>query len=120
MWMIFVILLILSLPLSVQAEYLGELSENPYAPDSTANPFGSRKPLGSLSVWSVWFIWSIWFDLICLVGLRGERNSLDKRNKPDRPDKPDQRDRPLQLFVFPNSINNPFCAGDGPCLKFPP
>ena len=32
------------LPLSVQAEYLGELSENPYAPDSTANPFGAGSP----------------------------------------------------------------------------
>ena len=46
MWMAFFVLLILPLPLSVQAEYLGELSENPYAPDSTANPFGA----GSLSV----------------------------------------------------------------------
>ena len=57
MWMIFFVLLILPLPLSVQAEYLGELSENPYAPDSTVNPFGAE----SLSVpcWSVWSIWSL-------------------------------------------------------------
>ena len=54
MWMIFVILLILSLPLSVQAEYLGELSENPYAPDSTANSFGAGSPSAPcLSVWSL-------------------------------------------------------------------
>ena len=45
MWMVFFVLLILPLPLSVQAEYLGELSENPYAPDSTANPFGAGSPL---------------------------------------------------------------------------
>ena len=38
------VLLILPLPLSVQTEYLGELSENPYAPDSTANPFGAGSP----------------------------------------------------------------------------
>ncbi len=44
MWMVFVILLILPLPLSVHAEYLGELSANPYAPDSTANPFGAGSP----------------------------------------------------------------------------
>ena len=45
MWVIFFVLLILAIPLSVQAEYLGELSENPYAPDSTANPFGAGSPL---------------------------------------------------------------------------
>ena len=39
MWIVFVVLLILPLPLSVQAEDLGELSANPYAPNSTANPF---------------------------------------------------------------------------------
>lgn len=44
MWVIFFVLLILSLPLSASAEYLGELSENPYAPDSTANPFGAGSP----------------------------------------------------------------------------
>jgi hypothetical protein len=36
---------ILSLiPFSAQAEYLGELSTNPYAPDSTANPYGAGSP----------------------------------------------------------------------------
>ena len=44
MWIVFFVLIILPLPLSVQAEYLGELSENPYAPDSTANPFGAGSP----------------------------------------------------------------------------
>ena len=34
------LLLLLLCPLSASAEYLGELSANPYAPDSTANPFG--------------------------------------------------------------------------------
>lgn len=32
------------IPLSAQAEYLGQLSENLYAPDSTANPFGAGSP----------------------------------------------------------------------------
>ena len=36
--------LLLLVPLTVQAEYLGELSENPYVPDSTANPFGAGSP----------------------------------------------------------------------------
>ena len=43
-WIVFFVLLILPLPLSVQAEDLGELSANPYAPDSTANPFGAGSP----------------------------------------------------------------------------
>ena len=38
------LLLLVMFPLSVQAEYLGELSVNPYAPDSTANPFGAGSP----------------------------------------------------------------------------
>jgi len=44
MWMVFVTLLILPLPLSVQAEYLGDLSTNPFDSDSTANPFGAGSP----------------------------------------------------------------------------
>ena len=34
------VLLLLPLPLSVHAEDLGELSANPYDPDSTSNSFG--------------------------------------------------------------------------------
>ena len=44
MWLVVHVLLILSLPLSASAEYLGELSANPYAPDSTANPYGAGSP----------------------------------------------------------------------------
>ena len=36
--------LILPLPLSVQADYLGELNANPFDFDSTANPFGAGSP----------------------------------------------------------------------------
>ena len=36
--------LLLLLPLSASAEYFGELSANPYAPDSTANPYGAGSP----------------------------------------------------------------------------
>ena len=43
MWILLAVLLSL-IPVSVQAEYLGELSANPYAPDSTANPFGAGSP----------------------------------------------------------------------------
>ena len=39
MWIVFFVLLILPLPFSVQAEYLGDLSINPFDSDSTANPF---------------------------------------------------------------------------------
>ena len=41
MWVVFLLLL---LPLSVNAEDLGELSANPFNPDSTSNPFGAGSP----------------------------------------------------------------------------
>ena len=41
MWVIF---LLLPLPLSVHAEDLGELSANPFNPESTSNPFGAGSP----------------------------------------------------------------------------
>ena len=44
MWIVFFVLLILPLPLSVQAEYLGDLSANPFDSDSTSNPFGAGSP----------------------------------------------------------------------------
>ena len=44
MWMVFVTLLILPFPLSASAEYLGELSANPFDSESTANPFGAGNP----------------------------------------------------------------------------
>ena len=40
-------LLLLPLPLSVHAEDLGELSANPYNPESTSNPFGAGNPFKS-------------------------------------------------------------------------
>jgi len=40
-------LLLLLLPLSASAGYLGELSANPYVPESTANPFGAGSPFKS-------------------------------------------------------------------------
>ena len=44
MWLVVHVLLILSLPLSASAEYLGDLSANPFDSDSTANPFGAGSP----------------------------------------------------------------------------
>jgi hypothetical protein len=38
------LLLLLLLPLSASAEDIGELSANPYAPDSMANPLGAGGP----------------------------------------------------------------------------
>ena len=38
------LLLVLLLPLSVQAEDLGQLSANSFKPDSTSNPFGAGSP----------------------------------------------------------------------------
>ena len=50
MWIVFLfLLLLLPLPFSVHAEDLGELSANPFNPESTSNPFGagSEKIKGS-------------------------------------------------------------------------
>jgi hypothetical protein len=41
MWVVFLLLLF---PLSVHAEDLGELSANPFNPNSTSNPFGAGSP----------------------------------------------------------------------------
>jgi hypothetical protein len=38
------LLLLLPLPLCVHAEDLGELSANPFNPDSTSNPYGAGSP----------------------------------------------------------------------------
>ena len=48
MWVVFLLLLLLlPLSLSVHAEDLGELSANPFNPDSTSNPFGAGSPFKS-------------------------------------------------------------------------
>ena len=44
MWVVFLLLL---LPLSVHAEDLGELSANPFNPNSTSNPYGAGSPFKS-------------------------------------------------------------------------
>ena len=38
------ILVLLVVPVFAQAEYVGDLSTNPYAPNSTANPYGGEAP----------------------------------------------------------------------------
>jgi len=45
-----VVLLILSIPVFGQAEYLGELSANPFGPNSTASPFGAGRPFSPNSI----------------------------------------------------------------------
>ena len=42
------IMLLLLLPVFANAEYLGDLSANPFNPNSLANPFGAG------SVWAIW------------------------------------------------------------------
>ena len=44
-----VVILLLCSPVA-QAEYLGDLSANPYSPNSTANPFGGGSPFAPNSV----------------------------------------------------------------------
>lgn len=47
---VLLLVLLLLLPSTAQAEYLGELSANPYGPDSVANPFGAGNPYAPNSV----------------------------------------------------------------------
>lgn len=48
MRVVFLLLLLpMSLPFSVHAEDLGELSANPFNPNSTSNPFGAGSPFKS-------------------------------------------------------------------------
>ena len=48
MWFVFLLLfLMLPLPLSVYAGDLGELSANPFNPESTSNPLGAGSPFKS-------------------------------------------------------------------------
>jgi len=42
--------LLVFVPLTVQAEYLGNLSTNEFDPNSIANPFGAGNPFSSNSV----------------------------------------------------------------------
>jgi hypothetical protein len=44
------ILVLLLVPVFAHAEYLGDLSANPYAPNSTANPYGGGSPFSNNSV----------------------------------------------------------------------
>jgi hypothetical protein len=45
MWVVLLLLpLLLPVPRSVHAEDLGELSANPFNPDSTSNPYGAGSP----------------------------------------------------------------------------
>src|SRR5215510_11755618 len=45
MWILILLCLLLSFPVS--AESIGTLSVNPYAPNSTANPYGGGNPYGN-------------------------------------------------------------------------
>ena len=44
------VLLLLFTPIAVQAEDLGNLSANPFDPDSTSYPFGAGNPFASDSI----------------------------------------------------------------------
>ena len=112
---VFLLLLLLLLPLSVHAEDLGELSANPFNPDSTSNPFGAGSPFKSDGINNPFSPYGSPYSnqsatnpfatdaprlLVRLSGLSGlfslsgylvslviisQPNERDKPNKPDKP-----------------------------------
>ena len=104
MWVL-VLLLLLSFPLPVHAEYLGELSANPYAPNSTANPHGRGSPHAPNSVTNPF-------------GHYGSPFSKQSATNPYATDAPSLYDQQgnyrgkLSANPYdPDSTNNPYGAG---------
>jgi hypothetical protein len=114
--------LLLLLPLTAQAEYLGELSANPYGFDSTANPFGAGNPFSPNSVKNEFSIYGNLFsnqsatnpfatDAPRLYDEQGNYRGKLSTNQYD----PDSVSNPYGRYgnpYSPDSINNQFGAGN--------
>jgi len=121
MWVVFLLFLLL-LPLSVHAEDPGELSANPFNPDSTSNPFGAGSlfkadglnnpfsPYGSpFSNQSATNPFAT--DAPRLYDQEGNYRGKLSTNPYD----PDSTSNPYGRYgnpYSPDSINNPFGAGN--------
>ena len=108
MWIVFLLLLF---PLSVHAEDLGELSANPYNPDSTSNPFGAGspfKPDGLNNPFSNQSATNLFAtDAPRLYDQQGNYRGKLSANPYD----PDSTSNPYGSPFSPDSINNPYGAG---------
>lgn len=114
--------LLLLIPLTVHAEYLGDLSTNQFAPNSIANSFGAGSPFSSNSVTNEFGIYGSPFsnqsatnpyatDAPRLYDQQGIYRGRLSTNQYD----PDSVSNPYGRYgnpFSPDSLNNPFGAGN--------
>ena len=107
------LLLLLPLPLSVHAEDLGKLSANPFNPDSTSNPFGAGSPFKPDCLNNPFSPYGSPYatDAPRLYDQQGNYRGKLSANPYD----PDSTSNPYGRYgspFSPDSINNPFGAGN--------
>jgi hypothetical protein len=114
--------LLILIPFTAQAEYLGNLSANEYDPNSTANTFGAGSPYSSNSVTNAFGIYGSPYsnlsatnpyatDAPRLYDHDGNYRGKLSRNPYD----PDSVSNPYGRYGSPNSsesLNNPYGAGN--------
>jgi len=116
------LLLLLPVSYSAYAQDLGELSANPYSPDSTANPFGAGSPFKPDGVNNPFSLYGSPFsnqsvtnpfatDAPRLYDQQGNYHGKLSANPYD----PDSTSNPFGRYGSPfsqDSINNPYGAGN--------
>ena len=123
MWVVFLLLvLLLPLSVSVHAEDLGELSANPFNPDSTSNPYGAGSPFkpdalnNPFSPYGSPFSNQSATNPFATDALRLYDQEWNYRGKlSTNAYDPDSTSNPYGRYgspYSPDSINNPFGAGN--------
>lgn len=116
-------------PLSVHAQYLGNLSSNEFDPDSIANPFGAGNPFTPNSLTKEFSRFGSPFsnqsasnpyatDAPLLYDQQGNYRGKLSTNQYD----PDSTSNPFGRYgspFSPDSLNNPFGAGNSYRLDSP-
>jgi len=119
---VILLLSLLCLPLTVQAEYLGNLSANEFDTNSTANPFGAGSPYSPNSVTNEFGVYGSPFgnqsatnpfatDAPKLYDQQGHYHGKLSANPYD----PDSTSNPYGRYgspFSPDSIKNPYGAGN--------
>jgi hypothetical protein len=119
---VILLLSLLCLPLTVQAEYLGNLSANEFDTNSTANPFGAGSPYSSNSVMNEFGVYGNPYsnqsatnpyatEAPRLYDQQGNYRGKLSTNQYD----PDSVSNPYGRYgnpYSPDSINNQFGAGN--------
>ncbi|MDA2911879.1 hypothetical protein MYX04_13250 [Nitrospiraceae bacterium AH_259_D15_M11_P09] len=115
-------LVLVCAPMLVHAEDLGNLSANPFDPDSTSNPFGAGSPFASESINNQFGVYGSPFsnksannpfatDAPRLFDQEGNYRGKLSENPYD----PDSTSNPFGRYgspLSPDSINNQFGAGN--------